>query len=75
MRQLASTIERAPWLPAVATDIAPGTDHTIQRERRPRATRARAGGARSCSSTEAEFLARLDKMVAGREAKKATGGS
>jgi hypothetical protein len=27
VRKLASTIERAPWLPAVAIDIAPGTDH------------------------------------------------
>jgi hypothetical protein len=27
VRKLASTIERAPWLSAVAMDIAPGTDH------------------------------------------------
>jgi len=27
VRKLASTIERAPWLSAGATDIAPGTDH------------------------------------------------
>jgi hypothetical protein len=27
VRKLASTIERAPWLSAVAIDIAPGTDH------------------------------------------------
>ena len=27
VRKLASTIERAPWLSAVAIDIAPGADH------------------------------------------------
>src|SRR5262249_8906408 len=34
-RKLASTIERAPWLSAVATDIAPGTDHSPYRASSP----------------------------------------
>ena len=36
VRKLASTIERAPWLPAVAIDIAPGTDHYPYRASSPR---------------------------------------
>ena len=35
VRKLTSTIERAPWLPAVATDIAPGTDHYPYRASSP----------------------------------------
>jgi len=35
VRKLASTIERAPWLPAVAIDIAPGTDHYPYRASSP----------------------------------------
>jgi hypothetical protein len=35
VRKLASTIERAPRLPAVATDIAPGTDHYLYRASSP----------------------------------------
>ena len=34
-RKLASAIERAPWLPAVAIDIAPGTDHYLYRASGP----------------------------------------
>jgi hypothetical protein len=35
VRKLASTIERAPWLSAVAIDIAPGTDHYRYRASSP----------------------------------------
>ena len=38
VRKLASTIERAPWLPAVAIDIAPGTDHYPYRASSPSTT-------------------------------------
>ena len=35
VRKLARTIERALWLPAVAIDIAPGTDHHLYRASSP----------------------------------------
>jgi hypothetical protein len=35
VRKLTSTTERASWLPAVATDIAPGTDHYPYRASSP----------------------------------------
>jgi hypothetical protein len=33
--KLASTTERAPWLSAVAIDIAPSTDHYLYRASSP----------------------------------------
>jgi len=35
VRKLTSTIGRAPWLTAVATDIAPGTDHYLHKASSP----------------------------------------